>query len=137
MFRNALAAAWRFARRWQMLVWLPSAVAVALAAFYVLRAVDPSASTDAGELWGLLIVTLGVLLAGFSAWLLRTVFSLEFSDKDERELIDHGCGIVRNPNGVYVGIGQTCWHAIAVYAIDRASWLATFWLCLRVFVPSA
>ena len=62
--------------RWQEpVVWLPLVLLVALVAFYLIPAIDPTAGMDGwGTLWAMLPVCVGIMLAGFFAWLLRRTY---------------------------------------------------------------
>lgn len=126
----------RFVSRWQeLLVWVPLLVTLLLVAQYLIPYADPRAGIDGwGAVWGILLVTLAALVAGFLAWLLLTTYSLELTDHDERELIDHACGIDRSVNsGRRVGAGPATWQAVAVLVAKQGTWLLLFyWLFSRL-----
>lgn len=128
----------RWLGRWQEpLFWLPSIFCALLAAHYLLPALDPRSGIDGfGSVWGQLVVAFGVMLAGFFTWVQRTLYSYELTDKDERELIDHACGIERSvTTGERIGAGPMSWPAFWILFLDKAQWLAVFWLLLRLFSP--
>lgn len=131
------AALQRFVSRWQEpLAWLPAIFATLLIAYYLLPALDPRSGIDGfGGIWGQLVVAFGVMMAGFFTWALRTLYFNEFSDRDERELIDHAAGIERASDGQRLGHGPQSWPAVYILILDRAAWLATFWLLLSRFAP--
>lgn len=117
-----------FVSRWQEPVfWLPAAFALLIGAYYLLPQIDPRAGIDGfGGLWASGITAFNVVLAGFLAWLLRTLYFRELTDADERELLDHGCGIDRSTDGARAGSGPQSWPALAYLIGDRALWLGTF-----------
>lgn len=127
----------RFLYRWQEpLIWLPCLVAVLTVAYYLIPAIDPRAGVDGwGAVWNMLPVVLAAVAAGFLAWLFKTLYFLELCDKDERELIDHACGIDRSITGERIGAGPATWHAVAVLLMDRLTWFAIFVLLLSRFSP--
>lgn len=133
MFKRAVS----FFGRWQEpFFWLPAILAVMLAAYYVIPILDPRSGIDGfGPIWGQLLVAVAVILSGFFAWALRMLYSLELSDDDERELIDHACGIDRDSTGRRLGHGPQSWPAVIILIVDRAQWLAIFWLVLSRFAP--
>lgn len=123
---------------WQEpLLWLPIALALGIAAYYVIPSIDPRAGIDGwGAVWNYIVVTIAVLLAGFLAWLLHRTYFLELDDDDERELIDHACGIERSEGtGFRIGAGPTTWQAIVVLLRKDFLWLAVFWLVLSRLLP--
>lgn len=126
-----------FLSRWQEpLFWLPSIFAVLLVTYYLFPALDPRSGIDGfGTIWGQLAVAFGVMLAGFLTWAIRTIYQYELTDADERELIDHAAGIERSATGSRIGHGPQSWHAVAVLVLDRAQWLAIFWLLLSRLAP--
>lgn len=123
--------------RWQELtIWLPAIIAIMVVASLTLPYVDPRAGVDGwGALWGQLQVVVGVMLAGFLTWLLRTTYQLELRDDDERELIDHAAGIERKASSERIGWTLQSWPAVAILTLDRLQWLAVFWLLLLRFAP--
>ncbi len=126
-----------FVSRWQEpLFWLPSIFAVVLVAFYLFPALDPRSGVDGlGTIFGQFVVAFGVMLAGFLTWALRTIYSLELTDSDERELIDHAAGIDRTVDGKRLGHGPQSWPAVIIITLDRAQWVAIFWLLLSRLLP--
>jgi hypothetical protein len=132
-----LSAVRRWFGRWQELVlWLPSIFCVLLVAHYLLPALDPRSGVDGfGSVWGQLVVSFGVMLAGFFTWVLRTLYSYELTDKDERELIDHAAGIDRAANSERIGAGPMSWPAFWILALDKVQWCFVFWLLLQRFAP--
>ena len=133
MFKRALS----FLGRWQEpFVWLPTTLAVMIAAWHVIPIIDPRSGIDGfGPIWGQLLVAVAVVLSGFFAWALRMLYSLELDDEGERELIDHAAGIERNSDGTRLGHGPESWPAVVILIMDRAQWLALFWLLLSRFAP--
>lgn len=135
---NLLRTLRDFATRWQEPVfWLPAAFVVLVGAYYLLPQIDPRAGIDGfGGLWASGITAFNVVLAGFLAWLLRTLYFRELTDADERELLDHACGIERadyeddRARGhawpPRIGSGPQSWPALAYLIGDRALWLGTF-----------
>lgn len=117
-----------FFARWQEpVIWLPTLFAGLIIAYYLLPQIDPRAGIDGfGGLWASGITAFNVALAGFLVWLLRTTYFLELTDADERELIDHGCGIDRDTAGARAGSGPQSWPALAYLLGDRVLWLGTF-----------
>lgn len=133
MFKRALS----FLGRWQEpFFWLPAILAAMIAAWYVIPILDPRSGIDGfGPIWGQLLVAVAVVLSGFFAWALRMLYSLELDDDGERELIDHAAGIERTPDGTRIGHGPESWPAVVILIMDRAQWLALFWLLLSRFAP--
>lgn len=123
--------------QWQeLIVWLPFAVALALAAWYVIPHIDRTAGMDGwGALWAYLITGIGVAVAGFLAWLIARTYHLDFDDDTERELIDYAAGMDRAPDGTAFGHGMPSWQATAVWLGHRAFFLALFWLILGKLLP--
>ena len=126
-----------FCKRWQEpLFWLPALLVIVLLAYYQIPAIDPRAGVDGfGAFWGQLVVAVGVMRAGFFSWLLRSMYFYELGDNEERELIDHACGIDRGSDGKRIGCGPATWQAVVIWVADRVIWLGLFWLLLSRFVP--
>ena len=125
---NLLHTLRAFFARWQEpIVWLPGAFVLLIGAYYLLPQIDPRAGIDGfGSLWASGVTAFNVLLAGFLAWLLRTTYFRELTDTDERELLDHGCGIDRGTDGPRAGSGPQSWPALAFLIGDRIVWIGTF-----------
>lgn len=125
---NLLHTLRAFFARWQEpIVWLPGAFVLLIGAYYLLPQIDPRAGIDGfGSLWASGVTAFNVLLAGFLAWLLRTTYFRELTDTDERELLDHGCGIDRGTDGTRAGSGPQSWPALAFLIGDRIVWIGTF-----------
>lgn len=126
------AAVDRLLRRWQELyIWLPLLLGLLYAAYRIIPQLDPQAGIDGwGALWGMLMVVLAAVIAGFLAWLFEVTYSREISDAEERELTDHACGIDRSDQaGQRIGAGPATWQAVAVLALYRLRWLV-LWLAL-------
>lgn len=132
--RSRLAA---FVAEWQeLLVWLPVALALALAAWYAIPHIDRTAGMDGwGALWAYLVTGIGVAVAGFLAWLIARTYHLDFDDDAERELIDYAAGIDRDPRCYAFGHGLPSWQATAIWWGHRAFFLALFWLILGKLLP--
>lgn len=118
----------RILARWQeLLVWVPMVVGALLLAQWLIPQLDPRAGVDGwGALWGMLLVVLAAVLAGFLAWLLLSTYTLELTDRDERELIDHACGIDRGMADQRIGAGPATWQAVAVLLGKQAAFLFLF-----------
>ncbi|MFO0293789.1 MAG: hypothetical protein ACK51F_10655 [Rhodospirillales bacterium] len=135
---NLLHTLRAFFARWQEpIVWLPGAFVLLIGAYYLLPQIDPRAGIDGfGSLWASGVTAFNVLLAGFLAWLLRTTYFRELTDTDERELLDHACGIERadyeddRARGhawpPRIGSGPQSWPALAFLIGDRIVWIGTF-----------
>lgn len=125
---NLLATIAAAARRWQEpLFWLPAALLLLVCAYYVLPQIDPRAGIDGfGGLFAALLTAFNALLAGFLAWLLRSLYFLELPDAAERELLDHAAGIDRGSDNRRVGSGPQSWPALVFLIGDRTAWLALF-----------
>ncbi len=115
--------------RWQELLWLPALFALLVLAYYALPQIDPRAGIDGfGGLWASGVTAFNVVLAGFLAWLLRTLYFRELTDADERELLEHACGMDRGVDGKRAGSGPQSWPALAYLIGDRIVWIGTFGL---------
>lgn len=127
--------------KWQeVLFWLPAILAVMVVAFYVIPAMDPRTGMDGwGALWGQLTIAFAAVVSAFLSWAFQHLYFYDLSDDDERELIDHACGIDRGTigpdTGKRVGAGPPTWHALIVLTLDRAQWLAVFWLLFSRLAP--
>ncbi len=117
-----------FLRRWQEpTFWLPAAFVLLVAAYYVLPQIDPRSGIDGfGALFASLLTAFNALLAGFLAWLLRTLYHRELTDADEAELLDHAAGIERGADHARIGSGPQSWPALVFLIGDRIAWLALF-----------
>lgn len=143
MLKRIIARLRLFASRWQdVLFWLPTIFGLLIILHEVLPRLDPRSGIEGfGPVWDMMLVALGVTLSGVMAWMIRTVYGWEPQDVDDRELIDHACGIDRantpDASGRHprIGSGPASWQGVAIYCIQRFEWLATFWLLLRCFVP--
>lgn len=122
---------------WQeLIIWLPVAVLLAWIAWRTIPLIDRTAGMDGwGALWGYLVVAIGVMVAGFLAWLVARTYHLDFGDDAERELIDYAAGIDRTPAGDAFGFGVPSWQATAVWVGHRAFFLALFWIILSKLLP--
>ncbi len=136
MFGKAFKKFRAWLSRWQEpIVWLPLLLALLLGAYYVIPAIDPRSGVDGfGSLWGMLITAIGAVFAAFFAWLFVEAYHLSLRDSDERELLDHACGIERSLEGKRLGAGPQSWTAVVIYIWNQALWLAVFWLLLQRFV---
>jgi len=133
MFKSILG----FFGRWQEpVLWLPLLLLALLFAWYLIPAVDPRAGVDGfGSLWGQLVVAVAVVQAAFFTWLIRRSYFLELTDKDERELLDHACGIERTLDGKRIGHGPESLKATLIWIADRVGHLLLFALLLSHFSP--
>jgi hypothetical protein len=115
-------------KRWQEpVVWLPLLIVLLVIAYQVLPQIDPRAGIDGfGALWASGVTAFNAVLAGFLTWFLRQLYTLELTDADERELIDHAAGIDRDGTGKRAGAGPATTQALGILALDRAVWLAIF-----------
>lgn len=116
----------------EILTWLPAILAALLLMQWVIPWIDPRSGLDGwGTLWGMALVALAAAGAGFGAWLFEVTYRLEITDDDERELIDHACGIDRGDAGKRIGAGPPTTHALAVLALRETRtlivFLALFW----------
>lgn len=118
--------------RWQEpVVWLPLSFLALVCAFYAFPAMDPRSGIDGfGSLWGSLLVAFDALLAAFLSWLFLDTYHFTPRDSEERELLDHACGIERSgDDGKRLGHGPQSWPAAFLYVWHQLLWLALF-LCI-------
>ena len=80
----------RFLHDFQELAfWLPLLVAITLAAFFVLPAIDPRSGIDGlADLYHALVNTVKLTMAAFGAWLLQRLYFRDLSASEEQQLLD-------------------------------------------------
>lgn len=111
----------QFLSRWQEYGWLIVVLALAIAAYYIIPAIDPRSGIDGwGDLFHALVNVFKGVLAVCLAWLCKAHFWHELEHKDEDKLIE---------TMTYGGRYRV---SLTIHLLDRLGWL--FWLAFWSWV---